>query len=188
MLRPMFVVVALLSCTGGGMAQESDDDPVRRFESRVAAYVALHRSVEGLLPAPQLFTDYGEAQKVFAAMSEAMRTARPAAHEGEIFGDDVAPELRRRINDGLRAGRLDPADLLAEMQDTTEPDARPAVVNEKFSWAVGNLMPPSLLMRLPTVPDELQFRLVGRDLVLIDIHAGLVVDLLRNVLPNGHHP
>ena len=182
MLRPMFVVVALLLCTGGGMAQERDDDPIRLFESRVAAYVALHRSIEGLLPAPQLFTDYHAAHKVFAAMSETMRTARADAAEGDIFAD-MALEFGRRITDGLQAAQLDPTDLLAEMQDTTESGARPPVVNETFSWALGNLMPPSLLMRLPPLPDELQFRLVGPDLVLIDIHADLVVDVLRNVLP-----
>ena len=35
---------------------------------------------------------------------------------------------------------------------------------------------------LPPLPDELQYRLVGGHLVLVDIHACLVVDILRHVL------
>jgi hypothetical protein len=44
-------------------------------------------------------------------------------------------------------------------------------------------MPPTMFMALPELPDELQYRFVGRDLVLIDLHANLVVDVLREALP-----
>jgi hypothetical protein len=36
---------------------------------------------------------------------------------------------------------------------------------------------------LPELPEELEYRFAGRDLVLIDIHAELVVDVLRRALP-----
>jgi hypothetical protein len=35
---------------------------------------------------------------------------------------------------------------------------------------------------LPPLPSELQYRMVGGDLVLIDVHASVVVDILTNVL------
>ena len=41
----------------------------------------------------------------------------------------------------------------------------------------------SVLAALPPLPHELQYRFVGRDLVLVDTHADLVVDILRNAVP-----
>jgi hypothetical protein len=41
---------------------------------------------------------------------------------------------------------------------------------------------PCLIDALPPLPSELQYRMVGGDLVLIDVHASVVVDILTNVL------
>ena len=45
-------------------------------------------------------------------------------------------------------------------------------------------MPPSLLMALPPLPKELDYRIVGRDLVLHDVDTDLVVDFIPGVLPD----
>jgi hypothetical protein len=39
------------------------------------------------------------------------------------------------------------------------------------------------MLKLPELPPELSYRFVGRDLVLKDIKAGLVVDVLPNAIP-----
>jgi hypothetical protein len=44
-------------------------------------------------------------------------------------------------------------------------------------------MPAAVIAALPELPPELQYRFVGADLVLVDIGAGLVVDVLRGALP-----
>ena len=38
-------------------------------------------------------------------------------------------------------------------------------------------------MKWPALPPELAYRFVGRDLVLVDVHANLVVDILDLALP-----
>jgi len=43
--------------------------------------------------------------------------------------------------------------------------------------------PPTLLTKLPQLPQELAYRFVGRDLTLKDTKAGLIVDLIPNVIP-----
>ena len=43
--------------------------------------------------------------------------------------------------------------------------------------------PPSFLANLPKLPVSLEYRLVGRDLVLRDRGANLIVDLIPNVVP-----
>ena len=43
--------------------------------------------------------------------------------------------------------------------------------------------PPTLLSKLPQLPPELAYRIVGRDLTLKDTKAGLIVDLIPNAIP-----
>jgi len=42
-------------------------------------------------------------------------------------------------------------------------------------------MPPSLLLNLPRLPKELEYRFVGRELVLREIPANLIVDAIPDV-------
>ena len=41
----------------------------------------------------------------------------------------------------------------------------------------------ALLRKLPDLPPELEYRLVGRSLILRDVKANLIVDILRDVVP-----
>ena len=43
--------------------------------------------------------------------------------------------------------------------------------------------PPALLRKLPDLPPELEYRIVGRSLILRDVKANLIVDILRDVVP-----
>lgn len=55
-------------------------------------------------------------------------------------------------------------------------------VNEPFPWGRGAVMSPTLLRALPPLPRELEYRFAGRNLVLIDFHADMVVDILNDAL------
>jgi hypothetical protein len=41
-------------------------------------------------------------------------------------------------------------------------------------------MPPTLLQRLPLLPEELEYRFVGPDLILRDKNANIIVDYMRD--------
>jgi hypothetical protein len=43
--------------------------------------------------------------------------------------------------------------------------------------------PPTLLSKLPELPPDLAYRIVGHDLTLKDTKAGLIVDLIPNAIP-----
>jgi hypothetical protein len=59
-------------------------------------------------------------------------------------------------------------------------------VNQRYPQGVPlQSTPPTLLLNLPQLPKELEYRIVGRDLVLRDIGANLVVDYLPNILPQS---
>ena len=46
-------------------------------------------------------------------------------------------------------------------------------------------VPPHLLLKLPTLPEELEYRFLGRHLILRDIKANLIVDFIPDVVPEG---
>ena len=49
-------------------------------------------------------------------------------------------------------------------------------------------VPPCVLAALPELPQELQYRFLGRDLLLVDIGANLIVDILPaavEIAPRG---
>ena len=78
--------------------------------------------------------------------------------------------------------RLGLYELLFGNHEEAPPDAAWPAVNGRFPWMRGAAMWPCIIDALPPLPDELQYRIVGRDLVLVDVHANLVVDILREAL------
>ena len=70
------------------------------------------------------------------------------------------------------------------MQQGAPPKAFHLKVNEVYPDGVPHTsVPPTLLQKLPKLPDELEYCVLGRDLILLDVRASLVVDLLREIVP-----
>jgi hypothetical protein len=179
----------MLMMPAGGAAQ---DDPLRAFEEAAGAYVALHRHVERGLPPPAISPDAGEIFDAVDAMAAAMRAARPDAQEGDVFNPKASVLLRLRIRMSILDAGDDPAAIkrLLTGDLPIEPGVPLPAVNGGFSWELPAFMPSCVLAALPVLPPELEYRFVERDLVLIDMHADLVVDVLRNAFPDPdrwHH-
>ena len=168
------------------VAQE--DRALTEFATRVNHYVVLHRRLERPLPAEEMFDDWGEMWPAREALAEAIRDARPNAREGDIFSPGFAAVVSRRIDETLSRSNYNVATVLAAINDEVVPGGSRLKVNGRFRWEhVGAGMWPALLQVLPPLPRELEYRFVDRDLVLIDIHADLVVDILTDALPDPDH-
>jgi hypothetical protein len=161
-------------------ASDAEYVVMSRFLTAADAYVVLHhRSFEPL--SEEFMCLPADSIALMNALADVTREVRPASREGDIFSPDVADLFRRRIAATLQAYEYNPADVLAEM-DVEELVAPPVLVNEALPRGIG-LMMPWLAGALPVLPDELAYRLVGRDFVLIDVQSNLVVDVIRAVLP-----
>lgn len=196
MLLPLLVVIPLLALPGtssdttiqchqgiGGkfVWREHEHVALAAFDRSVQDYVDLHRRMARTTPPLVVTADPAELLNAVNSLREAIRGARPAAQRSDVFTEDVADVFRRRIECAL--WRFDVAALVAEMGEDEEPGAAPPVVNRPFPWNSGNAIWPSVLAVLPPLPAELEYRFVGVDLVLIDIPANLVVDVLEGALP-----
>lgn len=178
--------IATFTVIGYAHSQPADADGVLRFMRAAEAYTFMHRQIERRLPAMEVNANPETIRAAIDAMAAAVRAARPDAKPGDLFTAPVQGAIRERINRALRTHGLTPADVLeAERAEGIDTGAVTLRVNGAFPWTVSTAMFPCIIEVLPSVPPELQYRLVGRDLVLIDVHASLVVDILPLALADS---
>ena len=159
------------------------DDGLERFKRMVDEYVKLRRGIDRQLPPLETTADGQRIHDGVEARALAIRRARMHAQQGDMFNAEVSWLFRTRIRE-IFAGQPDAiADLLREMREHDV--SQPPVVNGRFSWATAVATPPSVLSVLPALPDELQYRFVGPHLVLVDVDADVVLDVVPAVLLLG---
>lgn len=188
LLLPAQSVPAQSSCEFQQVAATVTEAPVLdTFNQRVDAYMRVHNEVERKMSVQWSFDNAEDMFEAVAAMQDGIRAARPDARRGAIFTDDVGALIRTRLEARLAACHQTVEDLLAFINEERQPGARKPSIYKPFPWELGSAMVPTILPVLPVLPDELEYRFADRDLVLIDIHANLVVDILVNALPAPSH-
>ena len=174
--------VILFAGLVAGFGGQDSSNPLREvFLQRVEGYTAMHRRLEGPLPQQVVTADLKALFAPRLALAAAIRTARADARQGDIFSPPIAGYFRTLVTDALRAGGV--RDMLAIVEDENLVHI-PAGVNGDYPAGRSIAMvPPSLLAALPPLPPELRYGFVGRDLILWDVHAGLIVDFVPHAIP-----
>ena len=154
----------------------------KEFLDRVQAYVNLHKTVASSLPAlkPTALPEMIKAHE--QALARKIREARPHAKRGDVFSEKSRAAFRRAVRDEFRGpqGRL-ARKTIQQGEPLKEVHLR---VNEPYPDGVPfTTVPPTLLLRFPKLPDEVAYRIVGRDLILLDVEANLVIDSINEIFP-----
>lgn len=180
------LLCALLAVSAPARAQvlcrsEADDvAALRSFNAAVTEYVELHRRLDARLSPRQICSNPELVALAAEELAERIRTGRLHAARGDIFTPEVADLFRVRLAASSAARVVDelPAGLAGENGSCV-----PLLeVNDGFRWA-GTTGIGELARVLPPLPLELDYRLAGNALVLIDVPANLVVDVLDEALP-----
>ena len=163
------------------------------FQKELARYVTLRDGAMRGTPAGTASSPTPQASQ--GPLAAAIRRQRREAKQGDVFRPEVQPLFRRAVAEELR----DPSAL--ETRHTLgegNPESRPGVERDRdiarrdITLVVNGLyppgrsfstMPPRLLQRLPPLPPSIDYRFVGRDLVIVDTIASLVIDYLPNAVP-----
>ena len=180
----VFLIAALAATSAYAQPPMPPTSAVQAFESATRDYVEMHRRLERQIGEIHLNITVAELNRIIQELNAAIRAERPGAKQGEFFTPALASELRARI-DGALASHGFTADSVRENERRHAiGDARQSVlrVNGTFPWALATEMFPCVIAALPTLPTELQYRIVGDDLVLVDVHASLIVDILPSAL------
>jgi hypothetical protein len=152
------------------------------FEARVEKYVELH---EDLAKGSAKQKDDASAEQVDAqkeALASKVQTARAGARQGEIFTPEIRQVFRRLLAPEVKGE--DGRDAKAMLKDDAPVRGTvPFKVNAKYPEDQPKpTMPANLLLNLPTLPEPLEYRVVGQHLLLIDTAAGVIVDYALNVI------
>jgi hypothetical protein len=153
------------------------------FDQRIDRYVRLHRRLERDLPPEHLFGDFEDMPIAVDALHNAMVDARPNARAGTFFTPGVAELLTTRLARAMTASGLTPAEAMVAMNLGYRERIPEVQVNGRIPPGRHVRAWPALLAVLPALPEELEYRFIGRDLVLVDVHADLIVDILKDALP-----
>ena len=152
-----------------------EEKAVSRFLRAVDDYVIVNRLVDPFNPDTLCLPEAAYPGVVNGL------TARPP-REGDIFLPGVVDVFRDRIARTLRHNEFNRADLSATMN--AEELAAPSItVGKPLPWGVGGRTFEWLFAALPVLPEDVEYRLAAGDLVLVDLRADIVVDVLRGVVP-----
>ena len=190
------LVVVLLSCLILGCEAGEDGKQVlqardqsktnpdaqllKDFNTRIEAYMDLHKKARKEAPALKETRDAAKIQESQDALAAKIREARSEAKPGDIFTPETRQLFRRLMYPELK-GEEGAATKESLKEDA--PKGVPLKVNATYpETAALATMPPNLLAALPALPEELEYRVVNRDLILRDVHANLILDYIPNAI------
>jgi hypothetical protein len=178
-----FGVPGLVSSTVTTASAQQDrlDESFRVFHDAVLDYVRLQRRLRTEVPAlmvtsePQRITDASDT------LAAAIQRARRTAKKGDIINQTTASVIAERLRTALKG--VDIATFVEGINDESKFKGQPRVHMRFPVAAPMATMPAALLELLPTLPVELEYRFVGRHLILRDRDAALVIDYVVDAIP-----
>ena len=151
------------------------------FTKRVNDYANLRNSFD---KGDSRLKRTGDAAQLVAAqtaLAQKIQAARAGAKQGDIFTAEDRALLRRLLNPALKGA--DGAENKAAIRDDN-PGPMTLKVNAPYPAKEPlSTVPLDVLKALPVLPEDLQYRFVGKHLILYDARSGLVVDVLPNAMP-----
>lgn len=176
------VLGASVVCAAGAQTVKTNPEAqlLQDFQSRIDAYMKLHDQLERRGPKLKETSEPAEIKASQEALAGRIRAARKDAKPGDIFTPEIRALFRRLMYPETSGAEG------AQTKQTIKEDA-PAAVPMKVNGTYPEsqplpTVPPNLLASLPELPDDLEYRIVGRTLLLRDVHANIIVDFVPNAI------
>jgi hypothetical protein len=185
----LILALALLFVAPSDVRPSIDERPgVKDFEQRVQRYWDLRNKIDDATsPVP---ADDPTAEEIVGrenALAEGIRGLRADAREGDIFTPQISATLtavvHRKVSGEHGAAALET--ILGEGNPAHSESASPVDLRVNANYpddASMSTVPPSVLAALPRLPEGLEYRFVGRDMILYDSEANLIVDIMRDAI------
>jgi hypothetical protein len=181
------VVISLaVAMCASATAQKERTNPnaaaIAEFTKRVDEYVALHKKQEATIPSLPKDASPQQIDQHQRALGRLIAEARPNAKRGDIFTLPMERIARKLLADIFQGpgGEQMKREIFEEYEQR---NIRP-VVNGRYPDEVPlSTVPPAVLAGLPKLPEELEYRFVGRSLILLDPHAHIIADYIERAIP-----
>ena len=169
---------------GQEQRQKDTEEALKDFDDRVKDYLKLHKKAAATLPPLTGNEDPATVAAYRVSLAQAIRARR-----GEIFDAKVVPTIVDRVRGELQGVEARPArKVIKEGNPKFDEEGYVPVsirINADYPLrAPVSTVPPSVLLVLPPLPsDILEYRFVGRDLILRDAEANIIVDYILGAAP-----
>lgn len=152
------------------------------FAQRCAAYQALRSDAVKSLPK----LAKNASPEEMKAHREGLRARLVELRSGAKPGDILTPAVFEvvgavRSETAGAEGKAARDTVLGEGNPTKEGVRVPLKINAPYEAPVSSV-PPDMLARLPELPENLQYRFVGKSLILYDAEADMVVDYISGAV------
>lgn len=174
-------IVAHAAAPVAQSASSADDKALTAFRAAVNGYMALRTRIRSEVPPLRVTPNAQEIAQRSDALANAVTRGRREAKQGQFFDAAASAAIRRILAAALKASDEPGIRALLEEDMTSFSGVR---VHARYP--VGFVLastPPTLLHALPTLPPQLEYRFIGRTLIIRDIEAALIVDFLPTALP-----
>ena len=149
------------------------DSVLADFSARLSDYSDLRSELEKGLRPLTVTDDPGEIRRAVRARAKRIRVARAGAKQGDIFTPSISVEFRKALILEMDASTWraimddNPGELANEINGTY-PEGKPL-----------STVPPNILAVLPRLPDDIEYRFLGRHLILLDTRAKVILDRIQ---------
>jgi hypothetical protein len=186
-IKSLILSSLLLSTAVVAAEQKKSGPPVNanaaigaKFEQNVADYMKLRQKALSGLSVPKNTETPSKITEFQKQLSDSIRTLRPQAKQGDIFTPEVAGLFQHLVTGAMRS--KDGALIRTSFQRAEPLKGGHLEVNAAYPDGLPlQSMPPSLLLNLPRLPKELEYRFVGRELILRDTQSNLIVDVIPDL-------
>ena len=159
-----------------------DAETLVDFKKRIDGYMALHNKLEKEAPPLKETTDPAKIKASQDVLAMKIREARKDARQGDIFTPEIRQLLRRLMYPEVK-GPEGRATKAAITEESHEVKSVPLKVNAEYpDTAPLMTVPPNILAALPKLPEDLEYRFVSRNMILLDTHANVIVDFVPNAI------
>jgi hypothetical protein len=166
------------------------------FQKRIDAYMAIHKDAAKDAPPRKETNNPVEIKAAQDALGAKIRAARAMAKAGDIMTPEIQNKFRRVMYPIVTspapqgtAGREVKKDIKEELKENSEErkeeGGKPVVLKVNATYPNDTPLPttpPQVLMNLPKLPEQLEYRIIGKNLIIRDVEANIIVDFVPNAI------
>ena len=166
------------------------------FQKRIDAYMAIHKDAVKDAPPRKETKNAGEIKAAQDALGAKIRAARATAKQGDILTPEIQNKFRRLMypvvtspTPQATAGREVKKDIKEELKENNEErkeeGGKPIVLKVNATYPNDTPLPttpPQVLMNLPKLPEQLEYRIIGKNLIIRDVEGNIIVDFVPNAI------
>jgi len=162
-------------------AVNADAATLADFKQRLTKYIELQKDLADDSPPLKETSDPAKIDAAQEVLGAKLRAARKDAMPGDIFTPQVRVLFRRLMYPELKGE--DGPETKAAITGDDGPPKVPLKVNAKYPETQPlPTVPANLLARLPQLPEDVEYRIVGKTLILRDVDANIIVDFMPNAI------